>query len=533
MATALSLLLLLSGAVNAFPPWHHGPPKWGHIEQDYRVSTTSGHVRGKVDPNLPNVQQYLGIPFAVPPVGDRRWTAPELLDQREAEIDATELPVSCMQYLSNQGSSVYVREIFEFNLQGLNRTGAVSEDCLTVSVWTPNSVDDRHGWHDEHHWGPPKAHGSKEETEGLPVLIFFYGGGFQTGGEDVPYQIPAQWVNRTPDHLVVSFNYRLNIFGFPNAAGLDEQNLGLLDQRAAVEWCKKNIAAFGGNPDRMVIWGQSAGSISVDYYNYAHYEDPLVTGLIMDSGTAYSDITSDDVSQSNFTFVAENVGCDGLGSDSARQLACMRKVSADKIEGFVAKYQESGDIPAIGFNPIPDNKIVFENYTERAVAGKQAQVPAIVGTNTEDGVPFVPYHPSGPDNQTAVLAALLRTFFCPATETLKYRQQTGLSSYRYLYAGNFSNVSPEPWMGAYHSSELPMLFGTHPNFRGPSTPLEYATSHAFQDAYVAFARDPEHGLAMQDWQQYSRLGEDTVREFGAGVAAQDTSIGSTEDLCAF
>lgn len=73
------------------------------------------------------------------------------------------------------------------------------------------------------------------------------GGGFSTGGEDVPYQIPAQWVNTTPYHLVVSLNYRVNIFGFPNAAGLGEQNFGLLDQRAAVEWCKKNIAAFGGH----------------------------------------------------------------------------------------------------------------------------------------------------------------------------------------------------------------------------------------------------------------------------------------------
>lgn len=124
----------------------------------------------------------------------------------------------------------------------------------------------------------------------------------------------------------------------------------------------------------MVIWGQSAGSISVDYYNYAHYEDSLVTGLIMDSGTAFSDTTSNDVSQSNFTFVAENIGCGGLGNDPVSQLACMREVSADKIEGFVAKYQESGETPAIGFNPIPDNNIVFENYTERALAGKQAQV---------------------------------------------------------------------------------------------------------------------------------------------------------------
>ena len=86
-------------------------------------------------------------------------------------------------------------------------------------------------------------------------------------------------------------------------------------------------------------------------------------------------------------------------------------------------------------------------------------------------------------------------------------------------------------MGAYHSSELPLIMGTHPNYRGPSTPLEYATSHAFQDAYVAFASDPENGLAAQDWLPYGALGEADVREFGGGVAAQDISVASDESQC--
>lgn len=86
-------------------------------------------------------------------------------------------------------------------------------------------------------------------------------------------------------------------------------------------------------------------------------------------------------------------------------------------------------------------------------------------------------------------------------------------------------------MGAYHSSELPMLFGTHPNYRGPSTPLEYATSHAMQDAWVAFASDPVTGLKSQDWPVYEKLGAKEVREFGAGVAAQDVSLAGVEGQC--
>jgi len=296
-----------------------------------------------------------------------------------------------MQFLTDLGNSLYVRDVLQFNLQGLNTTGSISEDCLTLSVWAPSNATSGNGWSSHHH---------NNGGEGLPVFIFFYGGGFSTGGQDVPYQIPAQWVNRSPDHIVVSFNYRLNIFGFPNAAGLGEQNFGLLDQRAAVEWCQQNVAAFGGDPNRMVIWGQSAGSISVDYYNFAYPSDPIVSGLIMDSGTAESPIATSDTTHSDFTFVADGVGCSGLVDDPAQQLACMRGVNASTLENFIANYDESEATPAISFTPIVDNEVVFANYTERALAGQQAQIvslrrsqhlmyisdsfqPAIIGTNAQ------------------------------------------------------------------------------------------------------------------------------------------------------
>lgn len=123
-------------------------------------------------------------------------------------------------------------------------------------------------------------------------------------------------------------------------------------------------------------------------------------------------------------------------------------------------------------------------------------------------------------------------FSCPATNTVRFRQQIGLVAFRYVYYGNFTNVSPRPWMGAYHGSELPILMGTHPNYRGNSTPEEYETSFAFQDAYVAFASDPENGLAGQNWKQYVTLGSEMARGFGKdGVAVQDVSIASKEALC--
>jgi carboxylesterase type B len=335
----------------------HGPPP-----DELTVPTTSGHVAGKIDPEYPNVRQFLGIPFAEAPVGERRWAAPEPLSQPDAWVDARRLPPSCPQFLTSTGQSAYTREFLEFNLQGLNRTGDISEDCLTLSVWTPTEEECERG-----RGGEPDA-----LSGGLPVFIYIYGGSFSTGGQDVPYQIPTQWVSRSPDHIVVSFNYRVNIFGHPGNPQL-ERNPGLLDQRLAVEWVKENIAHFGGDPTKMVLWGQSAGSASVDFYNFAYPEDPIVSGLIMDSGTALLPIRGDP-SGRNFSHVASQVGCPGLADNPSEEIACMRKVDALKIESFIANYSDSGTSPGLSFGPVPDEKTVFANYTARALDGKQAQI---------------------------------------------------------------------------------------------------------------------------------------------------------------
>lgn len=172
-------------------------------------------------------------------------------------------------------------------------------------------------------------------------------------------------------------SYRVNIFGFPNAAGLhqNEINPGLLDQRLALEWVRSNIAAFGGDPARITLWGQSAGAMSVDYYNFAYPKDTIVPSLIMDSGTALlplSMIGSHDTKHSNFTFVAGQLGCGDLSPQD--ELACMRKVSAANIEDFVEVYQDKGTQPPISFIPAIDNRTRFEDYTARALAKDFAQI---------------------------------------------------------------------------------------------------------------------------------------------------------------
>lgn len=144
---------------------------------------------------------------------------------------------------------------------------------------------------------------------------------------------------------------------------------------------------------------------------------------------------------------------------------------------------------------------------------------------------------------TVALIADLWLFFCPTTETVRLRQLTQggnntttantTPTYRYEYYGSWPNVSPRAWMGAYHASELPMIMGTHPDFRGPSTGPEELTSEAFQDAYAAFARDPWGGLEKLGWERYTTLGSTQVRGFGYdGVPAQNVQVGSLETYCA-
>lgn len=172
MYNQLPLLALAASAVARPPYYGHGSPS----NDDLTVKTTTGRVHGKIDSAQPNVRQFLGIPFAKPPLGDLRWAPPQSYSQPDAEIEATKLGPSCMQFLNTNSSSVYTDQVLEYNLQGLNRTGDISEDCLKLSVWTP--TQDGHRGRKGRGKGRGKGKGRAGKDEGLPVLIYFYGGGF-------------------------------------------------------------------------------------------------------------------------------------------------------------------------------------------------------------------------------------------------------------------------------------------------------------------------------------------------------------------
>ena len=244
------------------------------------VSTHQGPVRGSLA--FPTVRAFLGVPYATAD----RWKAPQSpLYRHGVTFNATQFGDSCIQTLSP-----FNRE--KLKLWGLDDLDVKqSEDCLTVNVWAP-SVD------------------RKQHTA---VVVFVHGGGFQYGTvrftirftvflfrlspglqSNTPYYDGANLVRDNTDVVFVSFNYRLGIFGFPNAPYLfsktKSQNFGLLDIEAAIQWVHDNIRAFGGDPDRIILVGYGAGGGAVDAYSYVNRDVKFIKGPYILDPCSYSSI---------------------------------------------------------------------------------------------------------------------------------------------------------------------------------------------------------------------------------------------------
>lgn len=227
---------------------------------------------------------------------------------------------------------------------------------------------------------------------------------------------------------------------------------------------RDNIAAFGGDPNQITLWGHSGGGISVDVLNFAYSDDLIARALIIDSNGALTlNGAGSPVStgSSNFTYVASHFNCGNLTAQ--KELACMRKVPAKELEVFL-KYYEDTEHKDLQFSPQIDEKIVFSNYIDRYARGLYSKVPAIIGTTKDEGEAFADYVPSGP-NQTTAAFFTLTIFLCPIRTATRLRYELGRGTFRYYYAGNFTNVSPAPWMGAYHGGS--MILTVFPWNNGP------------------------------------------------------------------
>ena len=419
-------LLALAGIVAAAP-----------TNNPLVVEASTGIYSGVINKTYPNVRAFLSIPYGQSTHGENRFMPPRAVMPSKEHIDATAYPPACPQYVSgvkniwNQYIPWYLQYWGISNYSAGVSAPFASEDCLKLAIWTP-------------------VHATKDLK--LPVAMFWTGGGFQTNGILVSGTLPPGWVHRTESHVVVTINYRMNILGFPNAAGLEPQNPGLLDMRVALEWVRDNIEYFGGDPSKIMVWGQSAGGAAVEYHNYAFYDDPIAHAMFAQSGTVAGGGFKPIVEQSNFTFVARSLGCD-FPSDAEAELGCMQKLPYDDLINFMGEYQENRTLIdpkllPISFNPVPDHKTVFQNYTQRYAEDKVSKVPMILSSAANEGGSLTPLPAGGSaPNQTLVDATTIRTT-CGATNTSLLRSQAGLKTYRYQYAGEWPNQNPLPWMGA-------------------------------------------------------------------------------------
>ncbi|KAH8889184.1 acetylcholinesterase [Thozetella sp. PMI_491] len=458
------------------------------------IESTAGSVKGFINKDYPGVAQFLGIRFAEAPIGPRRWLPP--VPKAPADwIDATQFGPSCPQWKGGP-RSVYNSVVTELQIRD-----DMDEDCLSVCIWTP-------------------AKAAKDSTSAkLPVIVWITGGAFLVGGSTIPYQNPTPWVEQSQRHIVVCINYRLTIFGFPNAAGLEQgqKNVGLLDQRLGLEWVHEHIASFGGDPDRLTHYGQSAGALGIDFHSFQYPDRPLVRGLIMSSGVAMLRLPYADPQHQYFTWMAKKLGFDG--DDPADELEFMRQQPAKKLIQAIEDQFYTGEAPFLNFQPVVDGVTVFDDYEELSKQGKFSRLPAIIGTLAEEGNSLVgPYNPDGPD--IAAAKRITKTVFLEPAVKAERARSGHATTFRYLFKDpapegtcSFPNISPRPFLRAYHSSDLPLVFGTHPWYRGPSTKLEEKISSAWQDLFVAFAEDGPEGLQKLGWNDASK-GEGIVLGIG-------------------
>lgn len=306
-----------------------------------QTKIANGLIEGNYNTHT-GIQTYFGIPFAKPPVGELRWKAPQPLDNWTGVKQTKKFGPRPMQTL-----------VFG-DMQ--SRSDGVSEDCLYLNVWTPVT----------------------RNTKNLPVLVYFYGGGNVAGDASEPRYDGEAMAKK--GIVVVTTNYRLNVFGYLAHPELSAEapykasgNYGLLDQHAALKWVQQNIAAFGGDPSKVTIAGESAGSISVSYQMASPLSKGLIAGAIGESGAGINP-TLAPVSLAE----AEKTGLEFAQKAGFRSIKDLRALSTREI------YEIYNESKRFGFPVVIDNYVLPNKLPAIFEARQQAQVPLLLGWNSAE-----------------------------------------------------------------------------------------------------------------------------------------------------
>lgn len=462
------------------------------------ITVEGGLISGTTD-SSGQVKIFKGIPFAAPPVGDLRWKAPQPIVPWEGIKTCIDNPPAPMQNPPVP--------FFAWSEEFLIPKEPISEDCLYLNIWTA----------------------AEQADEGRPVMVWIYGGGFNSGGNSVPLYDGTDLAKE--GIVVVNLNYRVGMLGFfvhpdLSAESPDQTsgNYGILDQIAALEWVKKNIAQFGGDPDNVTIAGQSAGAFSVN----ALVVSPKAKGLFHKA-----------IAQSGGMFNRGTGLVSGLKSAEERgkaltdtleiTLADLRKLPADSLLKFPGRFGTTVD------------GIVLPSVRESFENGTFADVPLLTGWNADDRVSGNP--PTTPEEFKANAkkqyggraGEYLELFPAESPEVLAETQAMmgglffGLQNYtwakmqsekgqRDAYMYYFTRIPPgEPNYGAFHSAEFSYALHTLRNWNRPFEPADYALEKTMSGYWVNFVKTGNpNGSGLPEWPVFDPQNP-TVNELGTAV----------------
>jgi len=454
-----------------------------------QVKTKSGKVQGKAADG--GVRAFLGIPYAQPPVGPLRWKPPVAAAKWKGVKDATAFGSHCMQL------PLFADMVF--------RDPGISEDCLTLNVWTS----------------------AADKKDKLPVMVWIYGGGFEGGGSSEPRQDGANLAKNGV--VVVSMNYRLGIFGFFAHPDLTAESpvkasgdYGLMDQTAALRWVRDNIAAFGGDPAKVTIFGESAGSFAVS----SQMASPLAKGLFIraigESGGAfasgtlpYKPLAEAEAQDADFAKTVLN----------ATTIAQLRAIPAQQL-------LDAKTPPGMRIAPDIDGYFLPQSVDAIFAAHKQNDVALIAGWNgNETGIAskttaesfkaeaqkkygdqateFLSLYPASTDAEAIQSASAYNADTWIVFSTWKWLEAAVADGTQPVYRYRFDQVSPPDRFhpagnAAYHSSEITYVFGSLDLLKGYAwRPEDYKTSELVQKYWTNFAKtgDP-NGDGLAKWPSY-------------------------------
>ena len=413
------------------------------------LTVEGGRIQG-VPTGKPGVVVYKGIPFAAPPVGELRWKEPQPVVPWEGVRQADAFGHPAWQAAHTPGG--YTPEFF------FDGDPAFSEDCLTLNVWTPAA-------------GKP---GRK-----LPVTLWIHGGGYSAGWGFEPEMDGEEWAAH--GGVLVTCNYRLGILGFLVHPALSAEsphevsgNYGMLDQIAALSWVKRNIAAFGGDPDHITIMGQSAGAMSVQTLVTSPLSKDLIAGAIIQSGGGLTENPMPGTTLAD----AETAGkamMDWAGYETLEQ---MRAASPEELLDLGRRYAAETH-QWLFFRPVVDGFAYPESFQEAALAGRIADVPYMIGCTLDDMGRLA----EGIDR------------FCLV------REAAGTPAYAYQFARRLPTDGREGVLeGAFHSSELWYMFKSLRFCWRPFVPGDYDLAEQMITCWTRFAAsgDP-NGAEAGEW----------------------------------